>query len=254
MACLELGTDAAIAEWDAFAACFLDSGCTDEDCLLDVCGTEYFACTTGESTCSGMSDCNSMCPEGDEVCAMNCYVESTWLAQGQADDLQTCIEDNACTTPECIAENCNPQLQDCLGGMSDSLGCLLTADCMFNCGSTSACQQICFDLASSGAAGPAQTLFTCGEGDSCVDLTCAEASCPSEFSECSSGTGTCAEMSACIGACNQAPICETNCWELGEATAQAQFQDLAVCIEDNACVDQDCIDTNCSAEVSACGL
>jgi hypothetical protein len=251
--CLDAASMTGSGEYDAVSQCIIDSGCMNQNCVEQQCASELFACFTGDLTCSETSACVEMCA-GDEGCEASCFVSATPLAQAQGQGLQDCITDNQCADEQCIADNCNPELQACFGGMSDVLPCPLVAECVWDCEGNQACADACNASASPSAIDEAPPLLDCASMQNCNDLGCAEDACPDEWGVCLSGDATCSDLVACVQGCAGAGLCEYNCVTEASFMDQVLFGALAECVTDNQCVDEQCIADNCGMEVAACGL
>src|SRR5690606_8302213 len=190
---------------------------------------------------------------GDQLCEADCYLESTGLAQAQLDAIDQCATDNNCQDQQCVADNCNDELQSCIGGMSDTLPCPLIAGCLINCDGDPACEATCGRTTPEVQA-EADALAECAEAEDCDNINCTQNACPEQWGACHSGEVACPDLWACIEGCNGASLCELNCVFEGTFADQVLLGGLAECIEDNQCQDQECIDSNCSAQAQACGV
>lgn len=251
--CLDAASMLAIDEYDAIVQCVVDNACQDEECVNANCGPQIYTCFTGALTCGELLGCSEGCL-GEQNCQTSCFYDSTALAQSQGQALQTCIADNECVDDACIVENCTPELQTCVGGMSDTLPCPLVSDCVFDCGDDLMCIDNCQVSANPAAQAEVPPLLECAEQEGCTDFECTQQACPEEWGACVSGELDCPELSACIDGCGGAPLCEYVCVTEGSFMGQVLLGALGQCIEDNACVDEQCIADNCSVEVMACGL
>jgi hypothetical protein len=243
----------AIAESGALVQCIVDNNCMNEVCIQNNCGAELYSCYTGSASCGDMVGCAEGCA-GDMACEADCFYESSGLAQAQVDALQTCITTNACEGDDaCILENCNNELQSCVGGMSDTLPCPLVAECLIDCDGDEACALAC-GRSTPEVAAEADALAVCADAENCNNLNCVENNCPDEWGVCYSGDVACPDLWACVASCNGAGLCGYNCITEGTFMDQVLFGALAECANDNACQDQACIDANCSVEAMACGI
>lgn len=251
--CLEAASMAAVDEYDAIVQCVIDNACQDEACIDANCGAQIYTCFTGDLTCGELLGCSEGCA-GEETCQTSCYYDSTALAQSQGQALQTCIADNQCVDDLCIVENCNPELQSCAGGMSDTLPCPLVADCVLQCGADVLCAEQCQISANPAAQAEVPPLIECASQEGCTDFDCTQQACPDEWGACVSGELDCAELAGCIDGCGGAPLCEYMCVTEGSFMGQVLIGALTQCISDNQCVDDPCIADNCGVQLMACGI
>jgi hypothetical protein len=222
------------------------------NCIENNCPGELYACYTGTNTCSQLSACAQMCM-GDQVCEADCFFESSGLAQAQLGALQDCAGANMCMDDACVAENCNNELQSCVGGGSDVLPCPIIAECLIDCGGDAACEQTCVPSTPE-AAMEAAALDACADMQNCNDIGCTEQACPAEWGACHSGTAVCADIWACVLGCNDAELCQFNCVFEGSFMDQVLFGALADCALMNMCEDENCINQNCGVQALACGI
>ncbi|MCA9686673.1 MAG: hypothetical protein KC457_31195, partial [Myxococcales bacterium] len=231
----------------------VDNNCNNNNCINQNCGAEVLACYTGALTCGDLAACAQNCA-GDQACITSCYLESTPLAQDQSEALQACIADNQCADDICIAENCGPELQSCVGGMSDELPCPIVASCVLDCGNDDICIAACQSSSSAAAEAEVPPLLACADAQNCNDFNCTQMACPAEWLACTTGDNDCATTWECFTGCGGAQVCEYNCITEGDPGAQMLFGSLAQCAQQNQCADDQCLMDNCGSQLAACGL
>jgi hypothetical protein len=251
--CYDMAAMSAIVEYDALVQCVIDNACQDEACIEANCFSEYFACFTGEQTCSEILACSQDCM-GDQTCQLDCFYQGTPLAQSQGQALQDCITANQCQDDNCVITQCGGELATCTGGMSDALPCPIVAECSLECGDDLDCIEQCSISASATAQAEAPPLLDCAAMNQCQDFECTEQACPDEWATCVSGEANCADTVACVDACAGAELCEFVCLTEADFMGQVLFGALAQCVADNMCADEACVLDNCGVELQACGV
>ena len=137
---------------------------------------------------------------------------------------------------------------------SEKSGCAQIADCFFsNTGDDSnACLQ-------GDGVEQFNTLYNCWMG--CGEINCAQ--CAAEYEACYGEPLTnmnCGGIYNCMADCGQDSTCQQGCMDKGSPEGQAQASALIQCIG-NSCATEteqagwiNCVNTNCSNELSDCGI
>jgi hypothetical protein len=253
--CLAEASPAAFNESALLLSCIVDNGCIDEPCIDEYCAAETFECYSGDNTCLDVTNCLGNC-DGDQVCEAVCEYESSPLAQAQFAQLDACGLSHNCNDDACLAQFCGDEFTACVGGGSDGLSCKLLVTCLIDCHYDEICALSCAPPMSPEAQAEADELGACAELAMCDVFACTAESCADQWGVCMSGEDSCAQIYACIDACDGAPICETNCLHEGSFPEQDVLFDLQDCIGNNDCVDQDqqCIETYCAPQAMQCGI
>ena len=250
-ACLAAAMPDALDDAEALLLCATANDCQDQSCVEDNCPAELLECFTGDGSCLEYATCVEDCAE-DEVCITNCTAEASPLAQGQLESLQECAVDNACEDEDCLLVNCGLDYLACVGGGADGLACTVLAQCVFDCGDDELCALACDPPLDAEAEAEAAALLECAENSMCEDFDCSEEQCPDQWGACIAGDANCSELAQCLGECQDVEICEANCFASATIPAQIAAFELSECIEDNNCVDPQCIVDNCALFVDAC--
>jgi hypothetical protein len=154
-------------------------------CIYAACGGEIQACNT---ECQGFYGCANACGSNN-TCVSNCASKLSATGKSQVQTLETCKTDSGCfssgscgdgtcdanETPiscagdcpvaDCVSANCSDKQQAC---GSDS-GCVAMANCFKGCGSgNTACNQACFDKATSSAQQIYGDIIQCAIDASCI--------------------------------------------------------------------------------------
>ena len=188
--------------------------CDDDDCTGDP------ACSFGDLSCKGVRYCYACCSSGDLSCFDACYAEGSSDAKSGITAIQNCTDGN-CST-------------ECSGGTPEQCDTCVSANCALQL------SQCNWEPAGSGV---------------CVDLYNCIATCPSPTQDHSGDASTCPS--------NDGLLCYQTCYDAADADAVTKMRAWLFCMED-FCYDecygpnadgvdcQNCYNSACSAEVTAC--
>lgn len=240
---------------------------SDPNCLLNNCEMQYKTCgLAGMATCDEPLRCLQACPQGDTTCQNNCP-DRTVAASKQWSNLISCgrsaVQNGNCSdlTLSCLMDNCEMQYTNCGLSGQGAQSCKGISDCQSKCGqSDTRCQVDClfdataqtqkdyfaFNDCASNKCGMAQDQFSC-------ILT----NCTNEWQGCGyTGMKACDAILSCQQNCPQGDqACSSNCLYEANLQGQKDYASLLSCADQNcqnASNQQQCLQSNCSMELSKC--
>jgi len=251
-ACIADGSENGAAEAESLILCAASHGCGDDEaCLTSNCLEEILTCSSGDATCSELSDCSETC-DGEPTCEANCYSEATTLAQAELTGLGECIAENDCQDDACVLQECGPQVGECFSGGADVLECPSLFGCIADCGEDPLCHASCRASGTPSAVTEVGELVACSELNDCQDESCLEEKCGDAWNSCLWGQGDCTAGWTCAVACGGGEVCLSNCYAMTEESSFPPLVALGACAVENECNDEECINANCADEATAC--
>lgn len=221
--------------------------------------------------CAEIVTCANSCM--DQACVQNCFNNGMREGQDRFNDLLTCIQGSVqsgqCTQEDFACQNqaCTAELTACVGEqgptMTGNLSCSELNTCFSMCDpNDEACFTDCFGNGTAEAQQQYGAIITCAQNSTCgEDNACINMQCAPEIQACLGGGGpapapgslSCGGVFICASSCAQTDsACVQGCLN-GVAADQAdELEGYLGCLETNNCMDQSCVETNCSAEEAAC--
>jgi hypothetical protein len=163
--------------------CIESNSCTDEACILENCGNEWFSCTgqlSDEAACPSVIACIDDCAD-DPLCALACEDAAATGAWDEAEALLTCGQTNMCEDGPCLETNCPSELLACSTGEAS---CGDLSSCLLGCTGAELCEANCVADATESAQEQFGALVMCIEANSCEDQDCIDMNCADEQTAC----------------------------------------------------------------------
>ena len=253
--------------------CLCDAGCQPGGaCNNAVCQT---------LGCGAVYDCFVACPEGDQGCQTDCYLQGSELGRTQLDEMYQCfflhcdgITDET-QYSACIEQNCQPSIDTCFPRVFGDGTCEEAYDCISACGQDdAACQQACVETGTAEAQDTLYAMYDClgancdGIDDQNAWIECINTHCRAAIdacfppADCTITGGGCAAGEACYPSAGSVNDCfPSDGVAIGQA-CDATVEDRLVCTDGAICLSVDgagaCVafcttDADC-AENDACFL
>lgn len=236
-------------------ACQANGTCDDSVCTIDTCGAAY--------------ECMVNCGN-DASCQEQCFVNASPQAQGQLNDLFTCLEDKCGGNmtdqqfAQCVQDNCSAQTDACFGpAVTGSDTCEQVYDCFGTCADDS-CYNTCYGEGSAQAQSQINAMLQCFDAqcgtieDQDAWVSCVQDKCASQLTACFGAQescdltgGDCAAGTACYPTTTEG---YNGCFDTAGKAVGAACNEAATdleCADGAACVDGTCARFCTSA--GACG-
>ncbi len=209
------------------SVCFCAAACqADGSCNNAACKTK---------SCKEVLDCMQACPQGDDGCPVDCYLQATSDAKQKFDAMQQCfvqqcgqLQGNDFQT--CAGQKCGDLIETCSPLKTGDASCKEVYECLTNCGQNDAnCQQACVESGTKQAQDELFAMFDCFD-QQCGQVPdnefgqCAADKCSAQITtcmppaNCSLEGGDCPAGQACLPIAGGATDCiATNGKQEGEA-------------------------------------